>query len=610
MDLLTCLAPAAVVIVFVITAHLARRTGGFSAQDDFGAANPVAPAVMRNSAIAYGSGLTALAPLFAWAADGRLGAALLYAACAGCGLTLVALLRRPVRKLLDGARRGGAVTIHEFVCRRHGGDPRVKALAAALTLGAVAGLLACEMLAAATVLEPLLGAGTPAAPAVVAVLVVVTVCVAGSGSRGAMHAGQMLLGIMYLGLFGATALLLYLQMSELGSVPARGRLAIAVLALLSAVLFACRRVRWVDTAPIVPPGDAGRPPAAARALRRFGKILNVLVAVFVGVVIGFCAVELYVAGIAAVFDDAAALMAGADLAGTPLADPRVPAAAVAVFVLRALVAPLVDAGHWHRVAAFERQRDGVVIPERRWRRMFRGVFAGGAAEAAAVVALLFLFATLATLNPGAAPEPEQNVLWAVVADLAAQDNFVAATAVPLLLLALCAMAVATMGSLLAAGLATVRDDVVAMVVPKASPAVASGTMLAAAAGLGAAAAALFLAGARYGLTWSSGGFLALVLGSSCLQLSLAPLVLGAVVTGSGRGALAPRSALAVMAAGAVTGTGAVAAFLATGYQPLLWAALPGCLGAGSLLFAVAVRRAGNKVIATPAAPAGPSRRGL
>jgi hypothetical protein len=97
-----------------------------------------------------------------------------------------------------------------------------------------------------------------------------------------------------------------------------------------------------------------------------------------------------------------------------------------------------------------------------------------------------------------------------------------------------------------------------------------------------------LTDARYEITLSSSSFLALVLGFSCLQISFAPLVLGPLVGRSGRrGTVNPGWAVAVMGVGAVNGSAMVAAYLATGYDPWLWAAAPGCLGSSTLLFIAA-----------------------
>jgi hypothetical protein len=49
----------------------------------------------------------------------------------------------------------------------------------------------------------------------------------------------------------------------------------------------------------------------------------------------------------------------------------------------------------------------------------------------------------------------------------------------------------------------------------------------------------------------------------------------------------PGWALAILAAGAASGVAAVIAYFLTGVEAWLWAAVPGCLGTGLLLYAVA-----------------------
>jgi hypothetical protein len=175
--------------------------------------------------------------------------------------------------------------------------------------------------------------------------------------------------------------------------------------------------------------------------------------------------------------------------------------------------------------------------------------------------------------------------------LVAQDNFVATIVVTLFLFSLFAIAVSTMSSLLIANLCTIRYDIVPMFWPKPTfmrKRGVQGTMIVAATGVGLVVFAIFcLTHARYGITLSSDSFLALVLGFSCLQISFMPLVLGPLIGRSDRGTVNPGWAVAVMGAGAVIGTSTVVAYLATGYDPWLWAAVPGCLGSSTLLFITA-----------------------
>ena len=129
-----------------------------------------------------------------------------------------------------------SVTVHEFIAQRHGGDPRVRVLAASLTVFALAGLIMCETLGISTVLKPLLFDDVGMTGLVVCViLAVMMLCAILSGHSGVMYAAQLQLGVLYFGLFGATVFLMYLQVSTLGRLPVRGALAIQL------ALFACGR---------------------------------------------------------------------------------------------------------------------------------------------------------------------------------------------------------------------------------------------------------------------------------------------------------------------------------------------------------------------------------
>lgn len=579
---------AIVLVLFVTPGLLIRRPAYFGAEEDFASSDHVLPSVIRNSSVAYGVGFATLGPVFAWGASGDFWPAIVYTIFIGSGLSIIYILRQPILEFLaDVLGHHRSITVHEFICRRHGDDQRVRVVAAILTMFALAGLVVCEMLAMATVLKPLLSDSEVLTDLLLAaILLIVTLSALWSGHRGIMHAAQLQLGLLYLGLFGSTTFLLYLQLSELGTVPARGRFAIALVAIVCTVMLVYRRVRYVDTNSIrykvsnAVAAVRDREPLSLRLVSRFGKILNVCIVIFIALVIGFSAVELYAAGIPIIAYDGVTLLAGAHVSGM----------ALSALVLLALFHPIVDVVNWQRVAAFEKERDWHYFWQDQWTSDFRGFCATYATEVPLVVFLICLFGTVAGLT--LATSERANVVQDLVVQLIAQDNFVATTIVALFLFSLFAIAVSTMSSLLVANLYTIRYDIVPMFGPKPTflrKRGVQGAMAVAATGVGLIVFAIFcLTHARYEITLSSGSFLALVLGFSCLQLSFAPLVLGPLIGRSGRrGTVNPGWAIAVMGGGAVIGSGAVAAYLATGYDPWLGAAVPGCLGSSTLLFITA-----------------------
>jgi hypothetical protein len=587
MAFLIFLALAIVLVLFVTPGLLIRRPAYFGAEEDITSSDHVLPTVIQNSSVAYGVGLATLGPVFAWGAGGDFWEAIVYTASVGSGLSIIFILRRPILEFLaDVLRHHRSITVHEFICRRHGNDQRVRAVAALLTMFALAGLVVCEMLAVATALKPLLWDSELLTELfLAAILLVVILCALWSGHRGTMHAAQLQLGLVYFGLFGSTALLLYLQLSELGTVPARGRFAIALVAIVCTIMLVYRRVRYVDTNSIrFEVSNAvvtvrKREPLPLRLVSRFGKILNVFIVSFVALAIGFSAVELYVAGIPIIAYDTVTLLANAHVSGM----------ALIVLVLWPLFHPIVDVVNWQRLAAFEKERGWRYFWEDQWTSDFRRFCARYAAEVPLVVFLICLFGTIAGLS--LVTSERANIVEDFIVQLVAQDNFVATIVVALFLFSLFAIAVSTMSSLLVANLCTIRYDIVPMFWPKPTFMQMGGvqkTMIVAGTGVGLVVFAMFcLAHARYRITLSSDSFLALVLGFSCLQISFMPLVLGPLVGRSGSGTVNPGWAVAVMGAGAVIGSGTVAAYLATGYDPWLWAAVPSCLGSSTLLFITA-----------------------
>ena len=234
--------------ICLVPVCLLRRPFYLRAQDYFVSSQPTPPAVIRNSSIAYVLRIAAFGPFFAWGATGDLWPAIISTVFFGLGLLLLYVLRGPMLGFLHRALdHDGSITVHAFVARQHGNDRRVLLLASSLTLFALFGLVVGESVAVAALLRPLLG---NTALVSVSVLGMLTVAAAGAilfGQSGVMQSTQLQLGMAYLGLFGSTALLLYLHVSALTPMPPHGTFAVAFVAAWCAVILWYRRSKYVDT---------------------------------------------------------------------------------------------------------------------------------------------------------------------------------------------------------------------------------------------------------------------------------------------------------------------------------------------------------------------------
>ena len=594
MPFLAFLALAAVIGIFIVPALLTRREGYRRAQDYFVSSDHVFPRVIQNSCIAYAIGLATFGPFFAWGARGDFWPAILHAAFFGLGLTLLYALRRPMLKFLGRAlSHDRSVTVHEFIALRHGNDPLVRGIAAALTVFALSGLLICETLGLATVLKPLLSDSENLTHLfIAAVLVVVMSCTISAGHAGIMHAAQLQLGVIYFGLFGSMTFLMYLQMSDIGLMPAQGTFAAGIITVLCAVMYFYRRVRYVDSNSLhywvsnIATAYRDRERLRFRLLSRFQKVLNALIAIFMVLAVVVAAIDLYVGGIPTIaHDSAAALQASTQVSNVTL---------ISLAVLP-LLHPIVDVVNWQRIAAFEKERDWTYFAESKWTASFKSFYAIYAVEVPLVRVLICLFGAIAGLT--LATPDGRDVGRAFIAHLVAQENFAATTVLSFLLLSLFAMAVSTMSSLFAASLCTVHYDILPMFYSKSMSAQTRATdnaqairwTMIAGAGLGFAVfTAFYIAEAGLKITFASASFLVLVFGFSSFQLSFVPLVLGPLIAGSGgRGNVSPGWALAIMGVSAAVAVGTTAAYLATKYDALLSLAVPGCLGSAVLLFLTA-----------------------
>ena len=592
MPSLAFLAPAISLALCLIPVFLLRRKAYARAQDYFVSSDHTPPGVIQNSSIAYALKMATFGPFFAWGASGDLWPAIIGSAFFGLGSYLIYVLRRPLLEFLGSALNSDrSITIGAFVAQRHGDDPRVRLLASSLTAFALTGLVVCETIGVAAILKPALSDDAGLSYLfIVGVLAFMALCTIPSGNSGAMYSAQLQLGTLYLGLFGATAFLLYLQVSALSSMPPHATLAIVFVTAFCAAIPIYRRSRFVDRNVITQPrsdtGGAARDSSGARMLSRLQRILNVCVSVFAALVVVVALMELYSDGTAAIVRDSAAALQAAT---------RVPDIGLIALVLLPLFYPIVDITNWQRIAAFEKDRDVSLDESGQWSAAFKRFCIRYAAESP--LAWLFMCAFGAIVASAATPG-DTDVVQAFISGLISQQNEVATTGLSLLLVGVLATASSTMTSLFSASLATFRYDILPVLWPEPAPggvpafAQATATRRTIAAGAGLCLVILlasYLIGEHLGITFTSGKFLALVFAFSCAQLAFVPLVLGPLIgrTRQGFEAVGSGWALGILGCGAAMGVGAVAVYLVTGREPWLWAAVPACLATGALLFAVA-----------------------
>jgi hypothetical protein len=586
----TFLVTAISLAIALIPVLLLRRAGYARAEDYFVSSDPTRLNVIQNSSIAYVLRLAIFVPLFGWGASGDFSPAIVAAVALGLGLWVVYVLRAPIFAFMGEALKGDqSPTINAFIARQHGNDVCLRLFAAGLTLLALAGLAAAEAVGLAMILMPVLSNDAGLVHAIVLALVLLAVITAApAGNSGVMHATQLQLGLIYLGLFGSAVLLVYLQASELRPLPPHGTLAVVFIAALAAIMPFYRRVRFVETGPVRDDSGAGRGKRGAKLFTVLLKMLNVFVCIFAGFVVGFAIVELYGRDLAAIVTDSAAALQMRTSAGS---------LALAALFLAPLFGQITDITNWQRMAAFEKDRDPNDPDDpARW-VAFRRCWTTYAVESPLVWLFVCAFGALAVVSTAT---PDGTDVGAFLGQLASQENFVAAIALPLLLVGVLAMATSTMSSLVSASLWTIRYDVLAALSPQRAPGAARDadevkarrlTVLAGGGLFAVVVAAVLVAAEHLHASFTSNGILALLFAFGCIQLAFVPLVLGPLIGRTrGAGTVGPAWALVILGTGSAVGVGAVAVYLATGQESWLWAAVPATLGAGGLLFALALSR--------------------
>jgi hypothetical protein len=583
--------PLVSLAIYLIPIYLLRRKAYSRAQNYFVSSELTPPGVIRNSSVAYALKMTTFGPFFVWGASGDFWPAIVNSAFFGLGVCLIYILRRPMLEFMESALNGDrSITVHDFIARQHGNDPRVRLLASGLTAFASLALVIGEALVLATFLKPILS--DDAVSTYVFVLGIVTLTALYttlSGNSGVMRSAQSQLGMLYLGLFGATALLLYLLISALRPMSPHSTFAIVFVTACCAIMPFYRRSRYVDTGPIRKANsnsadDSGREPSGARLFRRFEKILNACISVFAAWVIVLAAMELYSDGLPAIArESAAALQTGTRLSGVGL---------VALSLLP-LFHPVVDMTNWQRIAAFEKASRDFEPSQRP--AIFRGILRIYAVETPLMSLFMCMFGVIAVVSmatPGGA-----DAIEAFIRELAAEENAMATAALSLLLVSVFAIALSTMSSLFSASLCTVHYDVLPAFWPDLASAKAQAAeeatrrtiMAGGALYLVMTIAGFLIADAYLQMSFASSEFLGLLFAFYCAQLSFVPLILGPVIgrRSGGFGTVSSGWALVILGFGAAIGLIAVAVYFTSGNESWLWSAVPACLGSGLLLFIVA-----------------------
>ncbi len=569
--------------VFAITVYLSRRKIPARAHDYFVSSEYTPPAAIQNASIAYALPLTSVAALFSFGASSDVWPAIISAVSFGAGVALLYAMRTPMLAFLSRAlRRDQSITVHEFITKLHGNDPRVRVLASGLTVFALTGLTAAVAFAIAALLKPVMP--DPASPYIIAacVLLVAIASALWSGNSGVIRAAQTQLGLIYLGLFCATALLIYLAMSGAPSLPPQATFAILFVAACCIAFMLYRRTRYIDTSPFHVAGSADgtsveTEPPGAGVFVRFEKVLNVSVSVFAGFVIAFAYIAVSGNNYLELIQDAAATTLGSGTQASWLE--------MLSIVLLPLFYSLADLSNWQRIAAFEKNNPGTDDTTRDT-RAYRGLFRIYAIEAP----LIWLFLCMAGAIGAVAAFSEGVALPEFFERLLEQDNFISTAAVAFLLVAIFAMALAMMSSAFSASLCAVRYDILPAVWPelRSDQALPPQQALARQRTVIATVAFYVLMVIVFGVVVGV-GVNRLIMAFYCAQLAPIPLILGPVLARAwgGYGIVNGKWASAIVGLSAAVGIGAVAIHLATGIEAWLWAAVPATLTSGFLLFAIA-----------------------
>ena len=591
---LLALVPAALCLgLCLIPAWLLRRAKYARVQDYFIASERTPPAVIQNASVACSLWMATLGPFFGWGATGNFWPSLVAAVCFPLGLSVMSCVRAPLLAFFcDALIHDRSVTIHQFIAQRHGNDSRLRLVAAALTVVALAALAIGAAFALARSLAAGLDATVPTSVLALFMLILAGGYALIAGNTGVLRSTQLQLGMIYFGLIGAAALLLYELISDLTQLPPFGVFGIVFVAAFCSVLVGYRRSRYVDTSPIRKTFDAAdsvaaaREPLSARLLVRFEKIFNVSISILAVFAVVVALMGLSAIGWSNVARDlVAAIGRGADISGLAL---------VAVCLLL-LFYPLVDATNWQRIAALEKDVDEIASPAEARSAGLLKLLRRYGVECALVFAFTAALGSLAVATLG--PSSPMSGLDDVFLQLAAGQNLVEVIAGAFMLIGLLAIVLSAMSALLSASLCALRYDVVPLLIAgppsTGSPVTAEARLRRRSVMLGGGIYLIvfLVAVAAEALQLRSTSTAPLLFAVAGTQLSYVPLVLGPIIgaTGRGFGPVSQGWAMVIICAGFLGTVCAVALSLATADEWWLWAAIPANLGLSVLLYALVQR---------------------
>jgi hypothetical protein len=593
MSLLALLPAALCLGLCLIPAWLLRRAKYARVQDYFIASKRTPPAVIQNASVACSLWMATLGPFFGWGATGNFWPSLVAAVCFPLGLSVMSCVRAPLLAFFcDALIHDRSVTIHQFIAQRHGNDSRLRLVAAALTVVALAALAIGAAFALARSLAAGLDATVPTSVLALFMLILAGGYALIAGNTGVLRSTQLQLGMIYFGLIGAAALLLYELISDLTQLPPFGVFGIVFVAAFCSVLVGYRRSRYVDTSPIrktfdaADPVAAAREPLSARLLVRFEKIFNVSISILAVFAVVVALMGLSAIGWSNVARDlVAAIGRGADISGLAL---------VAVCLLL-LFYPLVDATNWQRIAALEKDVDEIASPAEARSAGLLKLLRRYGVECALVFAFTAALGSLAVATLG--PSSPMSGLDDVFLQLAAGQNLVEVIAGAFMLIGLLAIVLSAMSALLSASLCALRYDVVPLLIAgppsTGSPVTAEARLRRRSVMLGGGIYLIvfLVAVAAEALQLRSTSTAPLLFAVAGTQLSYVPLVLGPIIgaTGRGFGPVSQGWAMVIICAGFLGTVCAVALSLATADEWWLWAAIPANLGLSVLLYALVQR---------------------
>ncbi|HIJ84805.1 MAG: hypothetical protein HW380_2972 [Magnetococcales bacterium] len=566
--------------LYFIPALLSRRASYDSIRKFVVSSDGATAERFQNSSVAYAAQMSTFGPFFIWGLSGDTVGATINTAFFFLGLLMVWVFRVPMLAFLDERLlKDTSITPHAFIAAPYGDSRLIRTASSWITIIALLGIIIAEMMGVAAVLAPLLP-HTPDAKYIVVALMffMMVLYTLTGGNDGVMRSEVLQLRSAYCALAMFALVYLFSLSKPITSNPQIATL-LAMISVASAVLFSGQVVSLGSLLKMTPDESTGGFEAKFQTFERAVAIITLL---------SLAAISLSSAYLF-VFRDIAAFSSTSVI--NWFQNKSIPAIGLFSLAVLPLFYQVADITNWQRLAATTSQKDLAA------KKLIGKHMIWFAIEASGFWFLLLLLGGLAASSIALTSTSIPSTFEDFVKGLVANQDPIHFFALSLLVVAVFAIALSTMDSVLSAVICAFRYDILELPKPMDSLATQSdhktqqdifrGAKFAV--GFSIVAMAAIVVSERW-LQFATDQFVAVLLAFYSAQLAFVPLIVGGLIKVPSKILPSEKFAFAALVIGAASGFFCSFYGIFSSDEFLSWAAIPASIVTGSVVYVIGVIR--------------------